>query len=279
VSRPFILFFTERSGSSSVMFDIERHPKAVVHMEMFGERELPTPQAVMFDLEAAAKAKIMAGPSGTRGVSQTDDNRLLMLDEMFAGYLNPGWLRPEFKGCARGFKVQFKREGVQFDEPPRLAQALEPYQPVVIALRRTDILRQAISKVRSWALAEINAGEWGVWDQHIKPQSGPRARSFADQPIEIAPEVLETQLQIIEANNADLEAFLELAPPAVEITYEDYLVNRLAVLNRILNAIGLAPFDEEPPTTVQKITSPELSAAVANHEEIRRFAADRGLQA
>jgi hypothetical protein len=271
------MFFTERSGSSSVMFDIERHPKAVVHMELFGERELPTPQAVMFDLEEEARAGMLSGPSGSRGVAQTDDNRLVMLDELFAGYLNPDWLRPEFRGRARGFKIQFKREGVQFDEPARLAEALKRYEPVVIALRRTDILRQAISKVRSWALAEINAGEWGVWDQHIRPESGPRARSFADQPIEIAPEVLEAQLRIIEANNTDLEAFLGLAPPTVEITYEDYLADRLSVLNRILEAIGLTPFDEAPPTTVAKISNPELSAAVANHEEIRRFAADRGL--
>lgn len=253
MSRPFIMFFTERSGSSSVMFDLDQHPKTVVHMELFGEKYLP------------------------HGVEQTDDNRIRLLHELWAGYRNPKWMIPELEGRARGFKFQFKREGVQFNDLPRFAEALKLNNPVVIALRRKDVLRQAISKIRSRALADINAAEWGVWDQHIKPESGPRARAFAREPIRIDVDDLERTLRIIEANNADMEAFLRLCPPAVEITYEDYLADRLSVLNPILAALGLEPFETAPPTTVAKVSDPDLAAAVTNHEEVRRFAAARGL--
>ena len=253
MSRPFIMFFTERTGSSSVMFDLSQHPKTIVHMEIFGAPRLPG------------------------GLPQTDRNRIELLHKLWAGYRNPEWMPRKLRGCARGFKLQFKRAGIQFNRPRRLARELRLYDPVVIALRRSDILKQAVSKVRSHMLAEINAAEWGVRDQHIKPESGPEARAFAGQPTKVPLDQLEAALDAASLDRADMEEFLQLCPPTVEITYEDYLTNRLDVLNRILHALQLEPFTEAPPPTVAKVTADDLSRAVSNYDEVLAFAQARGL--
>ena len=62
------------------------------------------------------------------------------------------------------------------------------------------------------------------------------------------------------------------------MTYEEYLADRLGVLNRILAALELEPFAEAPPQDLQKVTDDELSKAVSNYDELRAFAEARGLR-
>jgi Stf0 sulfotransferase len=253
LTRPFLLTFVGRSGSTALMYDLDAHPKTIVHMELFGEPLLPG------------------------GREQTDDNRIALLNELWAGYRNPKWVPPENVGSARGFKMQFKRNGVQFDDPPRLAAALRPYDPVVIALRRRDLLRQAISSIRAKALAEIHLRERGLRDYHLTADSKAEARAFATRPSRIDLDELATEIAQFQADQADMEAFHAIRPPTVEIDYEDYLRDRLPALNRILSALGLDPFAEAPASAVSKITDDDLSRAVSNAGEVRAFAAERGL--
>ncbi len=253
MSRPFMLLFVGRSGSTALMYDLDHHPKTVIHMEIFGGTSLPG------------------------GLEQTDENRIALLNRLWAGYRRPEWMPAEMKGCARGFKFQIKHEAPQFDRLGKLARALRLHDAVVIALHRNDVLRQAISSLRAQRLAELSQEERGALDYHIKPESGPRARAFADEPIRISPPDLARALKAMAHNRRTMQRFLERYPAAVEATYEEYLADRLGVLNRVLAALELEPFEDAPPSDLVKVTDDDLSKAVSNYDELRAFADARGL--
>jgi hypothetical protein len=253
LSHPFLLTFLGRSGSTALMYDLAQHPKAIVHMEIFGEPTLPG------------------------DLPQTDENRLAFLRQLWAGYRNPELMPKRMKGCARGFKLQFTRAKPQFERPARLAKLIEAYGVLVFALHRRDLLRKAISSLRGLRLAAVNQQEWGHFDPHIKPESGPLAHGFANQPIHVDVSELEDQLQRVALNQRDMDRFLARCPPALSLTYEDYLADRLGTLNRILEVLELEPFAEAPPPRLVKATDDDLSKAVSNYEELCAFAKARGL--
>lgn len=248
-----MMAFLGRSGSSSILYDLAHHPKVIVHMEVFGGATLP----------------------GER--PQTDRNRADFLNQMWAGYRHPELMPRKFRGCARGFKLQFKREASQFGRLGLLSRTIAANNAVVIALRRRDVLRQAISSFRAEQLAEISQAERGALDYHIKPESGPRARAFAHKTVTVDIPRLEQLLDEIAANRANMEKFLRKSPPALELTYEAYLADRLSVLNRILAVLELEPFAQAPQQDLAKVTNDDLSKAVTNYAEVRAFAEERGL--
>lgn len=247
--------FLGRSGSGAILNDLDHHPKTIIHWEIFGERNLPG------------------------DVEQTDANRIAFLRQLWAGYRNPEWMPPELRGCARGFKLQFHSHAPQFGKLRKLAGEMDLHGAAVIALRRRDTLRQAISALRARRLVEISVDERGVEDFHINPRSGPRSRAFATEPIEIDLHELNGMIEMITVNRREMDRFLGHAPPALEVAYEDYLADRLGVLNRILVALELEPFAEAPPQDLAKVTDDDLSKAVINYDEVRGFAEKRGLKA
>ena len=184
---------------------------------------------------------------------------------------------PELRGCARGFKLQINNVRPQFGRLGRLARAVALNKAVVIALRRQNSLRQAVSAIRARHLAELSRDEGGLPDYHIKPESGPRVRAFAQEPTPVDLSELSQVLELIELNRRHMDQFLARAPPAVEVTYEEYLADRLSVLNRVLEALELEPFANAPRSDVAKITDDDLSKAVSNYDELRAFADARGL--
>ncbi len=255
MARPFMMAFLARSGSGAILYDLDHHPKTIIHMEVFGEPTLPG------------------------GLEQTDQNRVAFMHRMWAGHRNPDLMPPELEGCARGFKLQFNYARPQFQRIGLLVEALKLNRAVVIALRREDVLRHAISAIRARRLKEVSLAERGVGDAHIKPESGPNARAFAHEPIQVDLERLAGLIDGITLSRRKMARFLARYPASVEVTYEEYLADRLGVLNRILAALELEPFKEAPPQDMQKITDNDLSKAVSNYDEIRDFAAERGLRA
>ena len=158
MARPFMIAFLARSGSGAILYDLNHHPKTIVHMEIFGEPTLPD------------------------GLAQTDRNRAAFMHRMWAGYRNPELMPAELKGCARGFKLQFNQRRPQFERMGLLAETLKTNKAAVIALRREDPLRHAISAIRARRLTEVSLEERGFGDAHIKPEvrpPGPRLRPSA----------------------------------------------------------------------------------------------------
>jgi hypothetical protein len=251
LSRPFLVAFVGRSGSTALMLDLERHRNITAHLELFG------------------------APILHRGLPPTDENRIDLLRQIWGGYL-PGANSPE-REQAIGFKFQFKRSGPQFGDFDRLAAGLKPYHPVIIALWRRDLLRQAISTLRARAIEAINEREIGLAIPQLVPESGPRARAYAAQPMHLPIEELRAEIEAVQGNIADMRGFLSKLPSQMMISYETYLQNRPGVLKRIAEALELEPFPEEPEQPLGKITSGDLSKAIANWEEVAGWAQARGL--
>lgn len=252
MSRPFLVTFVGRSGSTALMLDLEQHPMTMAHMELFG------------------------APLLHKGLPPTDENRLDLLREIWGGYLARPGRRPK-ETRATGFKFQFKRSGPQFGDHAALAEGLKPYHPVVIALWRRDLLRQAISTLRSRALEAINEREIGLAIPHLVAESGPRARAFAERPMRLDLAELAAEVEAVQANVADMRAFLARCPAQLMISYETYLANRKGVLNRVVDALGLEPFEAPPPQKIGKITGSDLSQAIENWEVVRKWAQETGL--
>lgn len=263
MSRPFLVTFVGRSGSTALMLDLEQHPQTVAHMEVFGAPLLP------------------------RGLPQTDENRVAYLRQLWAPYRpppppppkkgKPPKPGPEPERRAIGFKFQFKRGAPQFDDHDFLAAAVRPFDPLVIALWRRDLLRQAISTIRSRMLEAINEREIGLVIPQLVAESGPEARAFAAQPMRLDINELEAELAAVRQNIEDMRAFHMRCPANMMISYEAYLSNRDGVLKRILSSLGLDPFAAPPTENIGKITSGDLSRAVENWNEVEAFAAARGL--
>ncbi|HEX8231753.1 MAG TPA: hypothetical protein VF559_00180 [Caulobacteraceae bacterium] len=265
MSRPFLVTFVGRSGSTALMLDLEQHPHITANMELFGAPLLP------------------------RGLPQTDDNRIDFLRQLWAAYRPPPPPRPkkgklpppppEPEPRAIGFKFQFKRSGPQFGDHARLAEAVRPFDPLVIALWRRDLLRQAVSTIRSRTIEQINEREIGLVIPHLIPESGPEARAYAAKPMLIDLAELEAEVDSIRANINDMRAFHGLCPANMMISYETYLANRAGVLKRIVTALGLVPFEVPPAQNIGKITASDLSRAIENWNDVRAFAEARELLA
>ena len=83
----------------------------------------------------------------------------------------------------------------------------------------------------------------------------------------------------IEASTRYMDDFLAQFEGVVPVFYEDYLGDRLGVLNTVAAAIEVEPFVEAPPETIRKVSSDDLRKAVANYDELADVAAELGLRA
>ncbi len=240
--RPFIVCFVGRSGSTAIKFDLDQHPRIEMRAEAMGGARLPP-------------------WPGSRELS--DDNRLAWLDYHW---------RP--RGLAAGFKLQFDRAAPQFDDWPRLVSAVRSHRAAVFKLVRRDRLRHTVAVLRSEALRLFNDGSGSV-----RAESSEAARAFAERPIQVDIAAFEHTVRSLELQHADLERFVGAFDEVHEIAYEDYLADRLSVLNAVAAVVGVEPFAEAPPETLRKVSPDDLRRAVANYEEVMQAAAELGLRA
>ena len=222
--------------------------------------------AIKFDLgqhpQIDMRAEAMGGvrlPQWPGPREQSDDNRL-------------GWLAHHFRPReqAPGFKFQ----SMQFDNLPRLASAVKGHGACVFRLVRRDRLRQIVAFVRDGVLRPINGGK-----ASIGPDAPPEVRAFAEQPIHIERAAFERAAKAMKGMHARLDAFLDGFDEVTELAYEDYLADRLPVLNRITAKVGVEPFAEAPPSVLSKVTPNDLRLAVANYDEVAAMARELGLRA
>lgn len=246
--RPFVIGFVARSGSSALAFDLRQHPEIQMHLEVFGERTL--------------------GGFG-REKEQTDDNRIAWLQHY--------WRAKKNANIARGFKFQFQLGEPQFDDLSRLGSTLRDLNPVIFRLRRIDVIRHAVAVFRAHRLQSLNLTLSGHSGAHVYADDREEIRRFVDEPIAVNTIELEVLVQSLSFNRAYMDAFMAGFPNVVDLTYEDYLRDRLAVLNTITDAIEVERFSEAPPSTLMKNSSNDLRLAVSNYDELAAAAQRLGL--
>ena len=178
----------------------------------------------------------MGGARLPNGCDQTDDNRIAWLRL---------WCRED--EVARGFKFQFNRGAPQFDDLPRLATELVGLQPVIFRLGRRDVVRHAVSALRAQELLQLSEQVLGKADGHIRATHPEELQAFRSAPSAIDIGAFRNMVQGIETNVRYMDGFLAAFDDVRRIEYEDYLADRLGVLNTVADAVGVAPFTDAPP--------------------------------
>ncbi|HET7679266.1 MAG TPA: hypothetical protein VFK79_03915 [Xanthobacteraceae bacterium] len=226
-----------------MMGDLQQHPNVAMRGEVFGAKALP-----------------LITPS-----DQTDENRIAFLHELWAPYK-----RSKTETIARGFKLQINPRQPQFTAWDRLPAIMNEYQAKLIVLRRTNIIKQAVSAIRARDLMKLTKQATGRERGHIDRDAHESVRGFAEQPTEINLADLQSVVWSIENSRKQLEEIAQLVPPACEVTYEDYLSERARVISSIFETIGV-PVTAIGEPAFSKITSDDLSAVVTNYAEVRKF--------
>ncbi|MGQ7794261.1 hypothetical protein ACUN0C_17785 [Faunimonas sp. B44] len=240
---PFIIFFVGRSGSSVIMSDLEQHPDVTMRAEVFGEKNLPN------------------------GAEQTDENRLAWLEE----YWRPWRVRPTVKR-AKGFKFQVNRGAPQFDDIGKLFEAIRNHGAKVIYLERADTLRHAISPIRAEMVRQVSAEAEGRPRAHIFEDASDAVKQVASTPIQIPIHRLERAVWSVRVNRGILQSYKEECRPDLILQYEDYMADKLSVLNAICRTAGVDEYVTAPPDRLLKITDDDLSRSVENYDEVMSWA-------
>ena len=251
MASPFLILFIARSGSSAIMGDLKQHPNVAMRGEVFGGKTLPL----------------------ANRTTQTDENRIAFLHHFWARYK-----RFESETRARGFKLQVNSRTPQFSAWDRLPGIMDEYHAKLIVLRRANILKQAISAIRARDLLKLTKLTTGKTRGHIDRDAPESVRRFAEQPTEINLADLQRVIWSIENSRTQLAEIVKLVPPALEVTYEDYLSDRAGVINSIFDTIGVPAIMIGEPAFA-KITSDDLSAVVKNYDEVRKFGDEIGYAA
>jgi LPS sulfotransferase NodH len=126
----------------------------------------------------------------------------------------------------------------------------------VIELTRANRVKHAVSRINARRLHDIT-GRWN--------------RSAGDPPLEpapITPEEFDLNLGKVEAEKADIHAYVEqLGLPALTLTYEDLLGSLQPTLAQLFAFISVRPITVEG--TTKKNTDDNLGRAVTNIAELR----------
>lgn len=253
MSRPFLVVFTARSGSTALFGNCRAHPDFVMRAEVFGNKMLPG------DIE------------------QNDDNRLAFLDQFWRAYKN-GDTPADRK--FRGFKFQVTRNGQQFSDPTRLVTAAKAFDPAIIVLRRENILKQAISALNAKRLkvasAKLNEGRESA---HITANENTVLAEIRKSKLTVDVEDLDRMITGIKANYSKLNQIAEQFGSSLNITYEQYLDDRDTTVKAVFEYIGADPGKWQPADAYQKITSDNLKDVIQNYASLENFACSNGLEA
>lgn len=246
MASPFIILFTARSGSTALYGNLKSLPNVTMRAEVFGNKVLPGE------------------------MEQTDDNRIKFLRRYWAPYKPGAVPRTDI---FKGFKFQVTTNNAQFERPARLAKVASEYEPRVIVLRRQNILKQAISSInakRLMALSKQIRQDRG--SSHVLPEESGMIDELRKTPMVIDFTELKEKLSSIKAAYAKLDRLAgSFGQVPHEITYEDYLENRDAVVRGVLDHIGIDPDSYQPSDAYLKITSDRLEDVVGNYAGLKRF--------
>lgn len=224
----FLIWTTQRTGSTVFWRTLDRHPEIEGHGEMF----LPAmtrEDAYGAFLARSRWARLEARTAPTRSVRR-------YLTELYSG--GPG-------AAAVGFKLMYNHL------TPPLAAWIERERPRVIHLVRRNLLKMWVSRVA--------AEQRGLY--HLEPEKAPPADR-----VKLDPLTLVADLEKI-ATEVERGAGFAESRGALPVAYEDMLADREATYARVFEFLGVAAWApaEEP---LRKINPDSLSELVENLDEV-----------
>lgn len=250
MSKPFVIMFTARSGSTALYGQLRKHPDIVMRAEVFGAKTLPD------------------------DVEQTDDNRIQFLRKFWA----------PFKGGAtpsaapwRGFKWQIDRKNAQFSRPRRLLKIMSEYDPRIVVLRRDNILKQAISALNARRLLTATKDSERP-SAHVTMENAAVLEQFKTEKLKVEIAELHQVVNGIRRSRHRLDLLAsEIAGAKKEVRYEDFVSNPREFMMGLCEFIGVDP-NKIGTQAYMKITSDNLADVVENYDEVRRFVTGTDLE-
>ena len=229
----FTMLTRGRTGSTPLIDDIDRHPEIACHQELFRPEIKTEPPDMVPSYEAVRK-----------------NGRTLTAED---------YLR-EVAAATPGKKVGFKTLIFHFEERQEIG--LESFMfgssmPIIFLTR--DPVRAALS-------AAI-ARERQVFNVHAdqKPRENQGKRVTLD------PTYVSNEARYYAHWSDHWQTKLrDLKAPHIVVTYEQYVSDRLAVVNSIFRFLNVQEMPSLPPNSYSKVTSDDVWKDVVNHAEIRK---------
>lgn len=155
-------------------------------------------------------------------------------------------------GRAAGFKTKPK----DVADPAFLVEEIRRHEAVVIRLRRSDLLRLAISRINARRL-RASTGRWNAGDG-VAPV----------QPVSLDPETLRQALEACREEVDRVDALCRgSGRPVLDLDYVDVLRRPEEIVARCQEALGVPVLPLE--SAVRKNTDENLERAIPNLHELR----------
>jgi len=152
--------------------------------------------------------------------------------------------------------IGFKSKLVDVLDPAGFARLLHEKQCRILHMRRRNLVKAVVSKINARRLHEAT-GNWNLYE-----------KSDRQPPMTVDPERFATLLREREELDEALATFVEqLELPIQTICYEDLLLNRDDVLERIFSFLGVRAYPLEE--TTMKHTKDDLHQVLENFDELR----------
>lgn len=226
----FVVLTRGRTGSTPIVADINQHPDVVCHQELF--RSLPLDK--LDDIIPCYERR-------------KDE---MSIPEYLVGPVAES-------GDTVGFKVLINH----FDERTGLADALLNWPVRYIYLTR-DPVRAALSG----AIANAR-GAFNLYNKETNQE----LLSRFEKKVQVDPAVVvESARHQSYWDDTWTTRLAEMGEPHLVISYEEYVSDRLGLMNRIFRFLGVEEMANIPPTPYSKVTSDDVWDDILNADEVKK---------
>jgi len=232
----FIVLTRGRTGSSPLVSDINQHPEIVCHQELFSS----WPESLPDDLAPSYESLKREGHV---------HSLQSYLDETIS--VAPARLT--------GFKILMQH----FDERKDLGLEQFVFQsrmPIIFLTR--DPLRAAIS-------AGI-AKERKAFNRHAKETNREYIERFKKKVTLSSTYIVNEIKYYAYWQDSWRKKLSDIDAPHIEVTYEEYVINRIHLLNRIYNYLGVSEMQRLDAPLYARVTSEDVWDDIVNADEIRQ---------
>lgn len=233
MARGFVIYFSGRTGSTFLVKRLAQHPNI------------------------DARGEVLGAPKLYGTLDQTADNQSEFIEKFYAPYA-PG--RPEHPK-ARGFKIQIWVNKTQIADEERFADLLRGKDVVHIHMIRRNTVKQLVSAQRASGLQSREG------TPHLTPEM--QQNNIEVPMLNLDATTLFEKLEAIEGAEARIKEFISRFSDTATVYYEDLLSDKAGFLNAFCEMVRVEPFVFDQEEELVKMTPGDLSAALANFDEIK----------
>lgn len=245
-AKKFVILFQGRTGSTMLIDALKRHPDVDARGEIL---QNPAQEIKGWGTpEHPVKRMIRSGRAAWFGTPV--DDQMARAREC--------WNGPAAGAQAVGFKTKVRD---LLDIEP-LKSEIESADVRLIMMKRANLVKQAVSRVRAMALYERHqsggqGGQWNLTNDADRPG-----------PTQIPLPEFDAMLQLVEYDERVLEATCDyIRAQRLDLEYNDLLVDRERWFRSVFDFLEIEAIPLE--SSFKKNTSDDLSESIANFDELR----------